>query len=208
MYELIEPLLYAFSQVTTAFSAQSYPTANIFYRHIFSIKIELRKASAHRNPLYKAMGEAMMEKFNKYWEKKNNVMVLATILDPRNNVFYIEWVFKGLYDKYTALNELVYVHVELEELFDKFGTAKKMAEKSATTSNICITSSAMPALDSAFQAHRRNTTTKSSKSERRNYLDDALEEPNPKFILLDWWKVNSLTYPVLAKMARCLTIPG
>ncbi|KAM0924011.1 hypothetical protein ACQ4PT_005145 [Festuca glaucescens] len=209
MYELIEPLLYAFAQVTTAFSAQSYPTANIFYRHIVSIKIELRKAIAHRNPLYSAMGEAMMEKFNKYWEEKNNVMVLATILDPRYKMFYVEWAFKELYDKNTALDELADVHLELEELFDKFDTAKKMAEKSATSSNICITSRSMPASDSAFQAHRRNTTTKSSKSELRNYLEDALEEPNPKFILLDWWKVNSLRYPVLAKMARhFLTIPA
>ncbi|KAM0920005.1 hypothetical protein ACQ4PT_007801 [Festuca glaucescens] len=209
MYELIEPLLYVFAQVTTAFSAQSYPTANIFYRHIVSIKIELRKANAHRNPLYSAMGEAMMENFNKYWEEKNNVMVLATILDPRYKMFYVEWAFKELYDKNTALDELADVHLELEELFDKFDTAKKMAEKSATSSNICITSRSMPASDSAFQAHRRNTTTKSSKSELRNYLEDALEEPNPKFILLDWWKVNSLRYPVLAKMARrFLTIPA
>ncbi|XP_071682836.1 zinc finger BED domain-containing protein RICESLEEPER 2-like [Lolium perenne] len=210
MYELIEPMLFAFAQVTTAFSAQAYPTANIFYRHIVSIKIALRKAIAHRNPTYKAMGEAMMEKFNKYWEEKNNVMVLATILDPRYKMFYIDWAFKELYDEDTAIDEISDVHVELEELFDKFDTAKKMAEKSTTpSSNICITSSSMPASDSAFQTHRRNTTTKSSKSELRNYLEDALEDPNPKFILLDWWKVNSLRYPVLSKMARrFLTIPA
>ncbi|KAM0855457.1 hypothetical protein ACQ4PT_049764 [Festuca glaucescens] len=209
MYELIEPIHFAFAQVTTAFSAQAYPTTNIFYCHIVSIKIELRKAIAHRNPTYKAMGEAMMEKFNKYWEEKNNVMVLATILDPRYKMFYIDWAFKELYDEDTAMDEVADVHVELEELFDKFDTAKKMAEKSTTSSsNICITSSSMPTSDSAFQTHRRNTTTKSSKSELRNYLEDALEDPDPKFILLDWWKVKSLRYPVLAKMARWfLTIP-
>jgi hypothetical protein len=136
---------------------------------------------------------------SKYWEEKNNVMVLATILDPRYKMFYIDWAFKELYDEDTAIDEIADVHVELEELFDKFDTAKKMAEKSSTSSNICITSSSMPASDSAFQAHRRNTTTKSSKSELRNYLEDALEEPNPSFILLDWWKVNSLRYQMLAR---------
>jgi hypothetical protein len=105
-----------------------------------SIKIALRKAIAHRNPTDKAMGEAMMEKFNKYWEEKNNVMVLATILDPRYKMFYIDGAFKELYDEDTEIDEIADVHVELEELFDKFDTAKKMAEKSTTSSsNICIT---------------------------------------------------------------------
>ncbi|KAM0875988.1 hypothetical protein ACQ4PT_036457 [Festuca glaucescens] len=153
-------------------ASQAYPTANIFYRHIVSIKIALRKAIAHRNPTYKAMGEALMEKLNIYWEEKNNVMVLATILDPRYKMLYIDWAFKELYDEDTAMDEIADVRVELEELFDKFDTAKKMAEKSTTSSsNICITSSSMPVSDSAFQTHRRNTTTKSSKSELRNYLE-------------------------------------
>jgi hypothetical protein len=29
------------------------------------------------------MATAMLEKFDKYWEERNNVMVIATILDPR-----------------------------------------------------------------------------------------------------------------------------
>ena len=128
LYELIEPMLFAFAQVTTAFSAQSYPIANIFYRHIVSIKIALRKAIQHDDPTYKAMGEAMMEKFNKYWEEKNNVMVLATILDPRYKMFYIDWAFKQLYDEQLAEEELADVRVELEELFEKVDTANKQAE--------------------------------------------------------------------------------
>jgi hypothetical protein len=81
LFELIKPMLYSLSQVTMAFSASLYPTANIFYPHIVSIKISLVEAMKHKNALYKKMGDAMMDKFNKYWEEKNNVMVLATILD-------------------------------------------------------------------------------------------------------------------------------
>jgi hypothetical protein len=46
------------------------------------------------------MGNAMMEKFNKYWEEKNNVMVIATILDPRYKMRYIEWCFRKIFDTY------------------------------------------------------------------------------------------------------------
>lgn len=162
----------------------------------------------HKDPTYKAMGEAMMDKFNKYWEEKNNVMVLATVLDPRYKMFYIDWAFKQLYDEVTAEDELADVRVELEELFEKFDTAKKQSE-GTSSSKACISSTSMPASDIDFQTHRLSTTTKSSKSELRNYLEDKLEEPDAKFNLLDWWKVNSLRYPLLAKMARrFLTIPA
>lgn len=38
---------------------------------------------AHDDECYKKMGDAVMDKFDKYWDEPNNVMVLATILDPR-----------------------------------------------------------------------------------------------------------------------------
>ena len=37
----------------------------------------------------KKMGAAMLDKFDKYWEEKNNVMVISTILDPRFKMRYI-----------------------------------------------------------------------------------------------------------------------
>ncbi|KAF0910426.1 hypothetical protein E2562_002891 [Oryza meyeriana var. granulata] len=37
-----------------------------------------RKAKRKKN-----MGEAILKKFDKYWVEKNNLMVIATILDPR-----------------------------------------------------------------------------------------------------------------------------
>jgi hypothetical protein len=190
--------------VTTAFSAQSYPTANIFYPHIVSIKIALVKAMKHKNAIYKKMGEAMMEKFNKYWEEKNNVMVLATILDPRYKLLYIKWAFYELYDdELMAEMELDSIENELFALFEKFENEKKQSKKGGPSSSKPLTiSSSMPASDSDFHNWRANTTTKSSKSELRNYLEDASEENAPNFNLLEWWKVNSLRYPVLAKMAR------
>uniref|UniRef100_A0ACD5YB27 Uncharacterized protein n=1 Tax=Avena sativa TaxID=4498 RepID=A0ACD5YB27_AVESA len=102
------------------------------------------------------------------------------------------------------------VESELFTLFEKFENEKKQAEKvGQSSSKPPIVSSSMPASDSDFHNWRANTTTKSSKSELRNYLEDAGEENAPNFDLLNWWKVNSLRYPVLAKMARrFLTIPA
>ena len=44
----------------------------------------------------KKMGAAMLDKFDKYWEEKNNVMVIATIPDPRFKMRYIQFYFNGL----------------------------------------------------------------------------------------------------------------
>jgi hypothetical protein len=57
-------------------------SANIFCRHIVSINIELRKASLIGIQLIRPW-----EKFDKYLEEKNNVMVLATILVPMYKMF-------------------------------------------------------------------------------------------------------------------------
>ena len=46
----------------------------------------------------KKMGAAMLHKFDKYWEVKNNVMVIVTILDPRFKMRYIQFYFSQLYD--------------------------------------------------------------------------------------------------------------
>jgi hypothetical protein len=61
-----------------------------------------------------------------------------------------------------------------------------------------IYSSTHATSDSNFQSYQANTTTKSTKSELRNYLEEPLEDPNPMSFLLEWWQVKSLRYPVSA----------
>ncbi|XP_073362074.1 zinc finger BED domain-containing protein RICESLEEPER 2-like [Aegilops tauschii subsp. strangulata] len=186
MFQLIEPLLFAFARVTTAFSGQSYPTANIFYPHIVSIKIALRKAMVHKDKTYNAMGHAMMDKFNKYWEEPNNVMVLATFLDPRYKMKYVDWCFGQIYDEDMAETELSALKKDLDKLYQKFDSQKRQAEPQCK--NTCNTSTSMPPADSEFLSFLSSTSTKRSKSELRNYMDDANEGMVATFNLLEWWK--------------------
>jgi hypothetical protein len=128
----------------------------------------------------------MMDKFEKYWEETNNVMVLATILDPWYKLLYIEWGFNELYDEDATKIETENMHIELFNLFEKFENEEKQSDKDAPSSaKSSVASSLMPASNSNFQSWRSNTTTKSSKSELRNYLEDPDEENAPQFDLLD-----------------------
>jgi hypothetical protein len=49
-----------------------------------------------------SMADAMLNKLDKYWEVRNNVMVIATILDPRFKMRYIRWCFGQIYDSLKA----------------------------------------------------------------------------------------------------------
>lgn len=212
MFEQIEPLLFAFARVTTAFSSQYYPTANIFYPHVVSMKIALIKAKESTDETFHAMGIAMMEKFDKYWEEPNNLMVIATFLDPRYKMIFVQWCLKQIYGAERAKVEIELVEQELESLYEKYDAEKKQAEQRPSSSShksSSMASSSMPASDAEFLSFLHSTSNRPSKSEFRNYIDDPHVEMSASFDLLEWWKVNALRYPVLAKMARrFLTVPA
>jgi hypothetical protein len=91
---------------TTAFSRTAYPTVNVFYPYIVNIKIVLREAQKSKDLYLMSMADAMLDKFDKYWEVKNNLMVIATILDPRFKMRYITWCFGEIYPSY-AWNQVL-----------------------------------------------------------------------------------------------------
>jgi hypothetical protein len=70
LFVAIEPILASLAKVTTSLSASTYPTANLFYPHIMDVKIALRAAMSSSSLHLRKKGNAMMEKFNKYWEEK------------------------------------------------------------------------------------------------------------------------------------------
>lgn len=99
VFSKIHPILKALAEVTTVFSGSTYPTANVFYPSIVNVKRALLAASksTNRDKVLKNMVEAMLEKFDKYWKEKNNLMIIATTLDPRFKIRYVSWCFVQMY---------------------------------------------------------------------------------------------------------------
>ncbi|XBI14150.1 hypothetical protein VPH35_140782 [Triticum aestivum] len=158
---------------------------------------------------YKEMGEAMLEKFDKYWEEKNNAMVIATIFDPRYKMGYIEWAFGELYGEGSTRfrTEIKIVEKELAALYDKCVAQDKRAgngESSSSSANI----PSIPVQD-GYESFLSSRSTRISKGELRNYLEDEVAPRNKALDLLGWWKDNAPRYPIMAKIARrFLTIPA
>ena len=215
LFVAIEPILASLAKVTTALSASSYPTANLFYPHIVDIKIALRAAMVSNNLNLRKMGNAMIEKFNKYWEEKNNVMVIATILDPRYKMRFIEWWFNKIFDEHQVLFELEDVRSELEKLYGDFEVQhrerKESQSKSNASSSLSIERScSLPSASCQFQSFLSSTQSNPSKSELLIYLEETnVCLSDKEFDLLNWWKVNSHRFPVVSRMAKkFLTIPA
>jgi hypothetical protein len=215
LFLTIEPILASLAKVTTALSASSYPTANLFYPHIVDVKIALRAAMCSNSLNLRRMGIAMMEKFNKYWEEKNNVMVIATILDPRYKMRYIEWCFGKIFDGDQIRFEIDEVRDELEKLYEDFELQhrerKAAQSKSSASSSFTIDKTcSLPSASCEFQSFLSSTEANPSKSELLIYLDETNVSLGDKdFDLLNWWKVNSHRFPVVSRMAKkFLTVPA
>ena len=215
MYAKVQPILVEFAAITKVLSGSLYPTANIFYPYIVTVKMELVKASKSTDKFVRAMDVAMLDKFDKYCEEKNNVMALATILDPRWKMRFVAFCFGEIYGEEMGAVEIEDIRKELYSIYntcdDEYKQSKAGAEGSDGSASSAqrgtSTSTARPSL---FRRHLQETTTEASKSELRRYLDEPNVDPDDRtFVLLDWWKVNTHRFPVISKMARrFLTIPA
>ncbi|XP_073354216.1 uncharacterized protein [Aegilops tauschii subsp. strangulata] len=133
----------------------------------------------------------------------------AIIFDPRYKMGYIEWAFGELYGEGSTRfrTEIKIVEKELAALYDKCVAQDKRAgngESSSSSANI----PSIP-VQAGYESFLSSRSTRISKSELRNYLEDEVAPRNKALHLLGWWKDNAPRYPIMAKIARrFLTIPA
>ncbi|XP_066363588.1 zinc finger BED domain-containing protein RICESLEEPER 2-like [Miscanthus floridulus] len=214
LFGKIRPILGTMAEATIAFSGSLYPTVNCFYPYIVKVKRALIGAQQSGDTYLMSMAAAMLEKFDKYWEEKNNVMVIATILDPRFKMRYIKWCFVQIFDPVRCEIEINDINQELERLYNKYEilNRQKMGDngtnRQSTLASLDTTSS-MASIASDFQSFLQSSVTESSKSELLIYLDEPNEPiDNKHFNLLRYWNVNCHRFPVVSSLAkRFLVVP-
>ncbi|GAU23634.1 hypothetical protein TSUD_386230 [Trifolium subterraneum] len=176
-----------FFDITNKVSGSTFVTSSQYFNeHVMILTtfkgwIELKSS----DNLLGKMAEDMKAKYEKYWgdvKKMNMLIFVAVALDPRHKMSYKIFVGQGKTENPTHSSQSNEVElVELKAPEDAFAAEVEMD---------------------------MDLNDNMQKNEVDLYLMENLEKKSPGFDLLNWWKVNSTKYPILAQMARdILVIP-
>lgn len=217
LYKKVNTVLGVLHLATEEFSGSRYPTSNLFYPHIVNVKRVLHELKQSKEVLLQKMANAMIDKFEKYWGPQcNTLFAIATILDPRFKMGMIKFTFPSLYSEVELPGQLATVESTLAELYgiyenehNQMSKLKNNESTSECASDSCSTSTVFSSASEYQQYLKSQNVNHPSKSDLRKYLEDPVEQiPAEKFDVLQWWRLNEMKYPVVAKMAKdVLTIP-
>ncbi|XBI01205.1 hypothetical protein VPH35_130034 [Triticum aestivum] len=147
-------------------------------------------------------------------KEKNNVVVIATILDPRFKMKLVDYCFKKMYGKEKGSSEAEEIKSEFFDLHATYEMENRKNEAGNNNEQSSIssrqTSTFMSSLSGGFQSFLEETNSEPSKSELTSYLEDKTHPiMDPNFRVVDWGRFNAHRYPIMAKMAKkFLTIPA
>jgi hypothetical protein len=210
-----------FYDATMRLSGSLYCTSNMYFQEICGIQMHLQEYIDSGDSVLSAMAERMMLKYNKYWgdlgnnDKVNLMMFVAVVLDPRTKLESLEYWFKDVLGANECREMVKKLRSCIDKLYDYYnvGQSSSQAPHSSELSQgssiqIEQNESANLYFMNRFHKYLSSKSNNESKSELDQYLMEDVEKASANFDILNWWKVNSTKFPILAKIARdVLAIP-
>ncbi|KAF7839838.1 putative AC transposase [Senna tora] len=219
MARIICGKLKLFHNITELFSGRKYPTANVYFVKICELREALGKWMESTDATIKDMATKMLSKFDKYWGVASIVMVVAVILDPRYKLKVVEYYFPRIY-KDQSSHYIKEVRNIMNELLQEYQANHNTSESSSHISASASASESALNLDgdkgideesgmaNLVQFLHSSSSSSTVKSELDRYFEEANLPWSPDFDILNWWKINGITYPTLQAIARdFLAIP-
>ncbi|MED6171676.1 hypothetical protein PIB30_117591 [Stylosanthes scabra] len=191
-------------EITSVFSGNRFPTANIYFPEICDIHIQLIDWCRSSDNFLSSLALKMKGRFDKYWSKCSTVLAVATILDPRFKIKLVEYYYSQIYGS-TALDRIKEVSGVIRELFNAYSICSTMVDQGSTLPGITLPSSSYDARDrlKGFDKFLHETSqSQSLASDLDKYLEEPIFPRNSDFNLLNWWRVHMPRYPILSMMAR------
>lgn len=217
-------LLKCFYEMTLRISGSLYVTANNFFSEISDLSCMLSEMVEAESASVNLMGFNMKTKFEKYWgdpDKMNAIIFYANILDPRDKIAYMPYQFTQLYGDDKGESCFKNVLTGLKNLFDDYvhgSSVTPVSVDSATavtgTSQSHSQSVTIGRPQSKLKSQLKKQRAESGelggkKTELEIYLsEEIVEDENPDFDILNWWKINTSRFPILSQLARdVLAVP-
>lgn len=120
--------LQVFYEITLTFSGSKYPTANVFFASVCEIGYSLREWVGSFAEVIQKMASKMLEKFNKYWSVISGVMGMATVLDPRYKMKFLELLLPKIYGQEKANTEIHTLTEFVKNLFKEYESTTPCAK--------------------------------------------------------------------------------
>ncbi|KAK9288630.1 hypothetical protein L1049_017090 [Liquidambar formosana] len=206
-------------KVADALFQTKHVTSSIFH-HLHELQAILTRESSNSDSFIRTVVKKMLQKFDKYWKDMFLVLTIATVMDPRSKMKFIEFSsskFEGSNGNSRVRDVLEAIHSIYDDYVTRFPGKENF---------VCDMTSSNPEEDSPSRAEEGGPNSTNALSDLQEYLqfiqsisqppkselDWYLGEPvlpwSQDFNALSWWRAASPKYPTLSKMARdFLAIP-
>ena len=145
----------------------------------------------------------------------NSLVFIASILDPRFKLEFIDFSVKQIYGAVNGSKLFENLKAELNILFTDYvsvhGSSSGAAEsvsgiqsrQTIQTDSANLLSTPANSMKARFKKHKMESGMCGGiRSEIDIYLGEATVDDEGSFDILRWWKLNSERFPILSHMAR------
>ena len=196
-----------FYDVTCKVYGSLYCTSNVYFPEIIKILKDLQTFERSNDSSLVEMGKKMREKFDKYWgalSKLNVMLFIAVVLDPRYKMNYLRVKYTTYYGENESQELVDRITKALKIMMDEYNS--KNEERVETVMNHCplhneIDEAMEEEIDDYFIELEKEKQL-AAKGELERYLDEFSEKFTLEFDILAWWKVNSVRFRTLSKVAK------
>jgi hypothetical protein len=194
-------LLKVFKKATEVVSGTSYPTLNLYFHEIWSIKQVLEEETFSPNETIVTMVSEMQAKFDKYWMISYLTNCVPVILDPWFKFGFIEFHLKQAFGEYGSVLHLDKVDQAIRRLFNAYST-QMGGSSQVETHGDGMTPAGKGHSWSDWSEHTSAKRDQENSEYDRYLRDDLFPCDDESFDILDWWKMHASKYPTFAAMTR------